>query len=90
MNFKTTLFAVQAATLLSLPLSFAQNVSGGGPDTHIDIVHDKPENDPSDPSKALTLKKVVLQKDFAIHETLKKMAQSAEQTLVDFLNPFST
>ena len=89
MNFKKTLFAVQAAALLSLPLSFAQNVTGGGPDTHIDIVHDKPENDPSDPKKALTLKKVVLQKDFAIHETLKKMAQSAEQTLVDFLNPFS-
>ena len=84
MKFKTTLFAIQATALLSLPLANAQSPAPGitdGPNLHIDIVHDQPENDPSDPKKALTLKKFIYQEDYAWQETLKKLANL---TMVSF------
>lgn len=88
MNFKTLLLAAQATTLFALPVSFAQTTLTNGPgDVHVDIVHDKPENDPSDPSKALTLKSVVGQKDFAIYGTISKLGANATRALEKLLSP---
>ena len=88
MNFKSIVLAAPLLAFLSLPIAHAQAPTTTL-DAHIDLVHDKPENDPSDPSKALTLKKVVLQKNFAITGTIKKLAQNAEHDLLNMLNPFS-
>jgi hypothetical protein len=83
-----TLLSLQAVALLSLPTVQAQTITEG-PEVHIDIVHDQPENDPSDPTKALTLKTAIPQKDYAWKKTVYQLAKSANETLLDLMNPFS-
>lgn len=86
MKLKNTLFAAYTASLFILPITHGQTIVNG-PSTAIDIIHDLPENDPSDPKKALTLKRVVTQKEFAIKGTLLKLASDANQSFLNLINP---
>jgi hypothetical protein len=52
-----------------------------------DTEHDLPENDPSDPTKVITLDKENTQKNYAIMGTIKKLAENAEQGLLNAFNP---
>lgn len=91
-KLKLALFTL---TLIALSQSsFAQTSTKpqtvtDGPDVHIDIIHDQPENDPSDPKKVITLGRTISQKDFAIKQTLLKMAENTGYALLDAINPFS-
>ena len=57
--------------------------------TPVDIAHDQPANDPSDPKRVLRLKEEIPQKDFAIKGTLKQLAKSSLHGLNVTLNPFA-